>query len=72
MAESYTWEYLDEAGAPMTDRQDDILVTTSFPTQADAEAWFGTEWSLLADAGVAAVTLRRDGEVVYGPMPLSA
>ena len=41
-------------GEPTTD--------TAFPTQSDAENWFGEVWRELADAGVAAVTLHRDGE----------
>ena len=48
------------------------LSETPFPTQSDAESWFGEVWHDLADAGVAAVTLHRDGEKVYGPMSLEA
>jgi hypothetical protein len=44
----------------------------AFPTQGDAETWFGETWPELADAGVGSVTLLRDGEVVYGPMSLDA
>ena len=45
---------------------------TAFPTQSDAENWFGEVWRELAEAGIAAVTLHRDGDKVYGPMPLDA
>ena len=48
------------------------LSTTEFPTQSDAESWFGEMWRALAEAGVAGVTLYRDGAVVYGPMSLEA
>jgi hypothetical protein len=48
------------------------LSTTAFPTQSDAESWFGEVWHELSEAGVAAVTLHRDGEKVYGPMSLDA
>lgn len=67
MSERWSWTYEDASGAPMTD---EALPSSTFPTQADAESWFGEEWHDLADAGVAAVTLHRDGEVVYGPMRL--
>ncbi|MDO5711453.1 MAG: hypothetical protein Q4P32_06920 [Micrococcales bacterium] len=44
----------------------------SFPTQGEAEAWFSESWQELGDRGVASVTLRRDGEAVYGPMSLES
>lgn len=69
MSDAYTWIYLDADGAPMSGEP---LVDSSFPTQADAEAWFGEAWQELADAGVAAVTLQRNGIDVYGPMSLEA
>jgi hypothetical protein len=43
-----------------------------FPSQAEAETWLGENWRLLAEDGVAAVTLVEDERDVYGPMPLSA
>ena len=46
------------------------LVTTAFPSQSDAESWFGETWPELAEAGVDAVNLYRDGALVYGPMSL--
>jgi hypothetical protein len=48
------------------------MVSTAFPSQSDAENWFGETWHDLAAAGVDAVTLRRDGAEVYGPMSLRA
>lgn len=65
----FVWQYLDAAGQPMTG---EAGTSVSFPTQADAEAWFAEEWEQLTDLGVAQVTLLRDSVVVYGPMPLSA
>lgn len=65
---SWTWTYTDAAGAPVSGP---TLPTTGFPTQSDAESWLGESWQELADAGVAAVTLHEDDQVVYGPMSLS-
>ena len=67
MADAWTWRYLDADGAELSG---DALTTTSFPTQVDAEAWLSESWVDLADEDVDAVTLLRDGEVVYGPMSL--
>lgn len=67
MGERWTWTYADAAGAPVTGEP---TTDAAFPTQGDAEAWFGETWQELADAGVDSVTLLRDGEVVYGPMSL--
>lgn len=69
MSEAWTWTYADADGAAVTGEP---TVDTEFPTQSDAESWFGEAWHDLADAGVASVTLHRDGEVVYGPMSLDA
>lgn len=68
MSETWTWDYQQADGTPFLDLG---LASTSFPTQAEAEAWLSEEWATLADAGVQAVTLRRDDEAVYGPMSLS-
>jgi hypothetical protein len=67
VSERWTWTYLDAEGRAVTGEP---TTDTAFPTQADAESWFGEVWHDLADAGVAAVTLHREGEVVYGPMSL--
>ncbi len=67
MADAWTWTYLDAEGLEMTG---DGLVTTAFPTQSDAENWFGEVWHDLGAAGVDAVVLHLDGGKVYGPMSL--
>jgi hypothetical protein len=41
-----------------------------FDGQEAAEDWLSQHWRALVDAGVDEVTLRCDGEVVYGPMSL--
>lgn len=69
MSESWTWVYLDAEGEEMTGEG---LATTEFPSQSEAENWFGESWHDLADVGVDAVTLYRDGDPVYGPMSLRA
>ncbi len=44
-----------------------------FSTQVEAEAWLTATYSDLFDAGVEAVCLYDDDDVlVYGPMPLDA
>jgi hypothetical protein len=69
MSEAWTWTFLDVDGTEMTG---DALPTTGFPSQSEAENWFGESWHDLADAGVDAVNLLRDGVRVYGPMSLRA
>lgn len=63
MSERWRWRYATADGASEETSGD-------FPTQADAEAWFAQEWSVLADQGVTAVTLLHEEAEVYGPMPL--
>ncbi|MBM6404074.1 hypothetical protein JQN72_07440 [Phycicoccus sp. CSK15P-2] len=67
MSEQWTWSYAGPDGAEVTAEP---ATATAFPTQSDAESWLGEVWRELAGAGVATVTLLRDGEVVYGPMGL--
>lgn len=67
MGDQWCWTYAGRDGAPFTGAP---ATTTTFPTQADAEAWFAETWEELARAGVAAVSLHREGELVYGPMSL--
>jgi len=67
MTEAWTWTYLDADGHEMSGG---TLPTTDFPSQSEAENWFGESWHELADAGVDAVNLYRDGVLVYGPMSL--
>ncbi|MBR7743182.1 hypothetical protein KC207_07745 [Phycicoccus sp. BSK3Z-2] len=69
MSEQWTWTFADADGAAVTDPP---ATETAFPTQSDAESWFGEVWRELSDAGVASATLHRDGGVVYGPMSLDA
>ena len=69
MSDAWTWTYLDAEGAEMSG---EALVTTGFPSQSDAENWFGETWHDLAAAGVDAVSLYHDGTLVYGPMSLRA
>ena len=68
MSDAWTWTYADREGGELSGT---AMVTSAFPTQSDAESWLGQSWRELADAGVASVTLRENGEVVYGPMSLS-
>lgn len=66
MSESWTWTYVDAAGVERPEAGTGV----SFPSQVEAEAYLSESWAELADAGVRAVTLRCEGEVVYGPMSL--
>jgi hypothetical protein len=67
MSDAWTWTYLDADGNPMSGEG---LVSTAFPSQSDAENWFGETWHDLAAKGVDAVSLHREGALVYGPMAL--
>lgn len=69
MTDAWTWTFLDAEGNEMSGEG---LVTTEFPSQSDAENWFGETWHELAESGVDAVNLMRDGDKVYGPMSLQA
>jgi hypothetical protein len=69
MTEAWTWTFLDVDGNEMTGG---TLPMTDFPSQSEAENWFGESWHELSDAGVDAVNLHRDGVLVYGPMSLRA
>jgi hypothetical protein len=64
---SWTWRLEAADGSTVTDPQ---LSAQLFPSQADAESWVGESWRDLIAAGVEAVSLLRDNEVVYGPMSL--
>ncbi|WP_370892291.1 hypothetical protein [Janibacter sp. GXQ6167] len=75
MSERWSWTYTGPSGQPLSEESAvaaGLPIDAVFPTQADAEAWFAEIWGDLADAGVSAVTLHRDGDVVYGPMSLEA
>ena len=69
MSEQWTWTFAAADGSPVSGGP---TTEAAFPTQSDAESWFGEVWHDLADVGVASVTLHRDGGVVYGPMSLDA
>ncbi|WP_338751932.1 hypothetical protein [Janibacter alittae] len=69
MTDAFRWRLEDATGQTLADRPEHSV---PFPTQADAEAWFAESWEDLAEAGVAQVSLLREAELVYGPMPLSA
>ena len=69
MSDAWTWTYLDAEGAELSGEG---LVATAFPSQSDAESWFGESWHELTELGVDAVTLFHEGRKVYGPMSLRA
>ena len=69
MSEQWSWTYADADGAAGTRPP---TPGSTLPPPSHAESWFGEVWHELADAGVASVTLHRDGGVVYGPMSLEA
>ena len=69
MTDEWTWTFLDADATEMTG---EVLVSTGFSSQSEAESWLGEQWRELADAGVDAVTLEHEGMVVYGPMSLRA
>lgn len=69
MSDAWTWTYADGEGANLSGEG---LPATEFPTQSDAENWFGESWRDLAERGVASVSLHRNGEQVYGPMSLES
>ncbi|MFL6163124.1 MAG: hypothetical protein ACJ74U_12945 [Jatrophihabitantaceae bacterium] len=60
---TWTWQYQPDGTAAEP--------SGSFSSQSDAESWLGESWRELAEAGVVGVVLLRDGDPVYGPMPLS-
>ena len=64
---AWTWRYEAGDGSTMTGPE---LPETAFPSQAAAETWVGEAWPDLLASGVAAVSLLRDGEVVYAAMSL--
>lgn len=67
MSEKWTWNFLDADGGEV---DGESTTGTEFPTQSDAESWLGETWPDLFGEGVIAVTLKRDGAEVYGPMSL--
>lgn len=65
----WTWQYEDRDGAVVA-QLPHSAVTTSFPSQADAESWIGETYQQLLDDGVDQVTLFEEDRKVYGPMSL--
>lgn len=66
-SENWTWRYEDSSGQPVGG---DSPTPPRFPSQAEAESWVGESWRELLEAGVDAVSLLHEHEVVYGPMSL--
>lgn len=58
VTETWLWVPRDRDGGT-------IDASSSFSSQAEAEAWLGDHWRLLAEAGAASVTLMRDETVIY-------
>ena len=65
---SWTWRFETATGALVDPGE---VGGGDFSAQGDAESWLGETWRDLAARGVAQVSLYDDGELVYGPMPLS-
>jgi hypothetical protein len=55
---SYFWVLEDADG-------NELRWTERFDTQADAEAWMGSEWEALRDEGAHHVVLMQDDQVLY-------
>ncbi len=66
---SWNWQYFDNDGA-IIDTPVEPCVTSTFPSQIDAEAYVSDTWPQLRSAGISAVTLLDGDRVVYGPMSL--
>lgn len=66
---SWTWALMGPDESPL-EPPAQFANQLTFGAQADAETWVGQTWHELSDAGVAAVTLVHNGDVVYGPMSL--
>ncbi len=62
------WRFEDAAGSEVEVHGE--YADRRFASQADAESWVGETWSVLAEAGVDAVTLFEHDRPVYGPMSL--
>lgn len=65
----WTWQYLHLDGTELQELPPSA-VTSSFPSQADAESWVGEAYQQLLDEGVDQVTLFEEERKVYGPMSL--
>ena len=60
-----TWHWI-----PDREPDDRSAMSTTFPTQGEAETWLGEFYPDLVDAGVRAVSLYEADRLVYGPMSL--
>jgi hypothetical protein len=68
---TWSWQLRAADGAPVTAFGAPGNAVPTHPTQSDAETWLGEFWRGLAADGVADASLYRDGDLVYGPMPLT-
>ena len=69
-----SWYWQAELGPEAEATTDDLAgagVGQGFDDQASAEGWLTQAYPLLADLGVAQVTLFEEDRLVYGPMSLS-
>ncbi len=66
---AWIWIYQQADGRPVEPLPAGA-VTSGFPSQSEAEAWFGESWRGLLDSGVDAVSLYEGDRLVYGPMSL--
>jgi hypothetical protein len=55
---TYAWVVHDAEGR-------DLSTSEEFSSRDEAEAWLGSEWAGLAEAGGDAVSLMSGGELVY-------
>lgn len=55
---SFRWVLHDASGA-------DLRTTGEFESQAEAEAWMGTDWASLLEEGAETVTLMDGDQRVY-------
>ena len=66
---AWIWIYQRGDGQPV-EPLPAAAVISGFPSQSEAEAWFGETWRELLAAGVDAVSLYEGDRLVYGPMSL--
>ena len=62
---TWNWQFLDPAEAVLASP-----ASPAFTSRFDAEEWLGENWRRLAEEGVAAVRLLRDGQPVIPALPL--
>jgi hypothetical protein len=54
----FTWVLHDASGK-------ELRTTDPFPSKDLAEAWMGSEWSVLLDEGAEKASLAEDGRILY-------